>query len=490
MVRLGATGIAGILLLAAACSSDGTPTISGSEDGLSEPPASDEVDRVHVHRDPWCAPAPVADVAESSLDEDEAAERRSWRVGGGPGAGYEDIDEYVASETDLIIGAYVDDDRQAHVVVVDPSQADRLDEVAEHLEQRTSSQPIRVEPGCHDLRELEEVREAIRNEEVAPLPEGPLTMQLDAARSRVVISITHEPETADFIDLVKGRFGELVLFEDDQIMISDDAGAARDPESSSASRNAPWALAGGRLMDDPPHFGGARITRGYPSRCSTAFSVVDSAGGWWMATAGHCGDGEPQQVLNWQDGLYGQVIANAYPAPDVALVGSSNRQYSRNLYTGNTDTTSVRSIMGVWRGGRVVRGDNLCLSGSYYQLQCEIEVNALGVEFCNGPAGCYNDYYTGNRPESDSYFVRSGDSGGPAIGRSGDSGATARGVIVFGQRCEDRAGVGEADYIDCQVVGLAHVATLEQSFNVNVATSGGPASGTPGGPPGLSVSSP
>ncbi|MTV27422.1 hypothetical protein FTX61_18675 [Nitriliruptoraceae bacterium ZYF776] len=221
-------------LLLAACASDGTVALDEPPQPRSEPPHRDDVDRVHVHGEPWCAPAPVADVVESGLSDDAAAEARAWRTDGGPGAGYGDIDAYVDEHPELILGAYIDDDAETHVVVVDPARSDRLDDVADALEERTATLPIRVEPGCNELEDLERARDGIRNGDAAPMPDGPFTMELDPARSRVVIRLPDDPGSRGFVAAIQDAYGDLVQVELEGFMVSDDAGAAPAGRGSSS----------------------------------------------------------------------------------------------------------------------------------------------------------------------------------------------------------------------------------------------------------------
>ena len=202
--------------------------------------------------------------------------------------------------------------------------------------------------------------------------------------------------------------------------------------------------------------------------------MIDSAGGWWVSGAGHCfPDGAVGSALNGQGGLYGQAVAVSFPDPDLALIGSSNRDYHRYTYVG-LDPLAIRIIDG-YRDIMQV-GENVCLTGAFTGFACnDIRVEDVGEELCD--PGCTYDLYSVNEVFLGGEITQDGDSGGPAIGRHGDDRASARGTLVGGRGCEPSPPHA------CTTALLHHMDTLMDEFGVQVAQAGGPGTGTPGGPP-------
>lgn len=211
--------VAGAVVSAAACTSVGSSgPVAVDETPESVPPAGTQGDRVVVHPEPRCAAPPTVNDPMSSFEESGRPPDvdPSWRdafdriqaIGG-----------WLEENPDLGIGVYRDDEAQVFAVVIDPDQADRLDEVARDLEERTTDQPIRVEPGCHALAALQGAEDEIPG--VQPSHSQPIVTYIEPARSQVVLHIPDGDETQAYVDAVGERYGDLVFVLFDPIGLDD-----------------------------------------------------------------------------------------------------------------------------------------------------------------------------------------------------------------------------------------------------------------------------
>lgn len=339
----------------------------------------------------------------------------------------------LASYEASILGSFADHENQRLVVVLSEDVPPRVEErLVRDMRSSTKHLSVLVRPGCTSRDRLDAAMDSIIEEAG---DDGALTATVDAATSTIIVRI----------DAGQGALRQQLASHDRDVVRVHEA-----PPGDTVSR-----AIGGRFADRDPYWGGSRIVfppdaQGRREACSTSFAV-NRAGIRWHVTTGHCHAIENAQVVNGAGDYYGTYRHRRFPNPDLALVGSSNRTYSRTIYTGSPDTVASRNVTA--KRPRVAATTFICVSGQRSLFNCgnnwgPIQVVNPSTTLCDG--GCTRDLYTAVGV-NDAIVVRPGDSGGPALGRRGTRDAEARGVVV------GRTRGGTIGYFH-------HIATVESSL--------------------------
>jgi hypothetical protein len=178
-----------------------------------------------------------------------------------------------------------------------------------------------------------------------------------------------------------------------------------------------------RRDDVWPFWGGGGIN--FFGLCSSGYPVRNSAGTWFMVTAGHCyADGD---TVTTESGAftYGTVSNRRLPnvtggTADVELIGG--QAYSAKVFTGGVDSTT--GIPVVTAGGAVVGFNNYCHSGRTTGEQCGHTATSTTAQSCT-ITGCVSPViaFTGGT------IQQNGDSGGAFYAKD-SSGAWIRGHVI------------------------------------------------------------
>lgn len=191
-------------------------------------------------------------------------------------------------------------------------------------------------------------------------------------------------------------------------------------------------LSGGRLVDNSPFFGGARLRIVEASQCTSGFSAtVNGTTRTGMVTAGHCfPEGFGSDALNGDSSaFYGRVSNFYFPDPDLALLTdpNNNRTYTNRIYT-DPGSPTTRTVDNKTLG----TAGNYCVSGSFTGARCGLVYERTGT-YCDPDNLCTYSVVYASHPEGVN-VVQGGDSGAPAYGRTGPTttSAQARGVLIAG----------------------------------------------------------
>ena len=194
----------------------------------------------------------------------------------------------------------------------------------------------------------------------------------------------------------------------------------------------------GRLADNSPFWGGARISVP-PGSCSDAFSWRISSTPA-MVTAGHCvpSGGAVASVTssmgtvtsgtreNWNSGV-GTVTVSGYSGyhGDGAIIQVySGKSSSATIYRGAYNSSSSSTVLGMW-SRRAQSGDQYCTGGSYSGEICGWTVDKTGVNVSYTTGEIARNMVTSKNKQG--WCMRSGDSGG-SVFTSTSSGVYAKGV--------------------------------------------------------------
>lgn len=120
-----------------------------------------------------------------------------------------------------------------------------------------------------------------------------------------------------------------------------------------------------RYYDTPGFWGGAAIFRPDGARCSTSFTVKNSAGTRYMVTAGHCGG----VGTTWKTAggvSVGQTVSRpSYPSYDMQLIGGGSA-YGSYIYMGDRNGYGSK-VLGA---GDPAVGAYYCVSGTTTYENC------------------------------------------------------------------------------------------------------------------------
>ncbi|HEU4421745.1 MAG TPA: hypothetical protein VFR67_04295 [Pilimelia sp.] len=180
-----------------------------------------------------------------------------------------------------------------------------------------------------------------------------------------------------------------------------------------------------RRDDVPAFWGGAGITLTAPSaRCSSGYTVQNSAGTRFMVTAGHCFTNGQTAVTELGGRVVGTVSGNGLPSQDMEII--SGQLYSPFIYVGGVDSSTGHHVASA--ADSVVGFNNYCHSGRTTGENCghtSLSNDALVCTSsgCKSPVTSFNG---GTLPQG-------GDSGSPfyALSVSGTD-KHIRGHVIAG----------------------------------------------------------
>lgn len=165
-----------------------------------------------------------------------------------------------------------------------------------------------------------------------------------------------------------------------------------------------------RRDDVPSFWGGAGITLTAPNpRCSSGYTVQNSAGTRFQVTAGHCFvDGETA-VTELGGRVVGSISGNGLPSQDMELI--SGQSYSPFIYIGGVDSSTGAHVASA--GDPVVGFANYCHSGRTTGENCGHTATSVTATVCTS-SGCKSPViaFTGG------VLPQGGDSGSPFYANS------------------------------------------------------------------------
>jgi hypothetical protein len=308
-----------------------------------------------------------------------------------------------------LIGEALDHYKQQFVVVVDPTLVNQpaLEKELQSAADAAAAEALDVVvvDGCHSAGELLDAQAVVDGFAWEPKPEAPYALELDAATSTV--SVTFDEKDRSSADGLTAKLGDLVTID-----------------FASVGRGS-----GGRLSDDPPHWGGARIR--HPandpvSRGTSAFTAempvpggpngsVTTAHGWnegWDLFA---------------DGFFGEARGMA-PLPEFDMMrihGAGQTTYSRVIHV-DPCCPVARDVVDAGNPAGV--GSFVCISGSASLSHCGLEIMNMDATLCDPPGFCTGNLF---RSHKDGEAVSQNmDSGGPMYNRFGNNDAAIRGMNI------------------------------------------------------------
>ena len=178
-----------------------------------------------------------------------------------------------------------------------------------------------------------------------------------------------------------------------------------------------------RKDDVPSYWGGAGIvlTTGSP-RCSSGFTVKNSAGTRFMTTAGHCFTNGQTVRTELGGRIVGTVSGRGLPNYDMERIGGQS--YAPRIYTGGTNSATSLPVVGA--GDSSVGYTNYCHSGRTTGENCGHKATSNFAQVCTS-SGCkypVTAFTGGNLPQG-------GDSGSPFYVKD-SSRVWIRGLIIAG----------------------------------------------------------
>ncbi|PRY41401.1 hypothetical protein [Umezawaea tangerina] len=160
-----------------------------------------------------------------------------------------------------------------------------------------------------------------------------------------------------------------------------------------------------RRDDVPAFWGGAGITLTAPSaRCSSGYTVQNSAGTRFQVTAGHCFTDGQTAVTELGGLTVGTISGNGLPSQDMELI--SGQSYGPFIYLGGVDSTTGAHVLSA--GDPVVGFTDYCHSGRTTGENCGHTATSVTATVCTS-SGCKSPvtaFTGGNLPQG-------GDSGSP-----------------------------------------------------------------------------
>jgi hypothetical protein len=165
-----------------------------------------------------------------------------------------------------------------------------------------------------------------------------------------------------------------------------------------------------RRDDTAPFWGGAGIILTAPNaRCSSGYTVRNSAGTRFMVTAGHCFSDGQTAVTELGGRVVGTVSGNGLPSQDMELIGGQS--YGSSIYIGGVDSTTGAHVASA--ADPVVGFNDYCHSGRTTGENCGHTVNSVTAQVCTA-SGCKSPviHFTGGT------LPQPGDSGAPFYANS------------------------------------------------------------------------
>jgi len=165
-----------------------------------------------------------------------------------------------------------------------------------------------------------------------------------------------------------------------------------------------------RRDDVAPFWGGAGITLTAPNpRCSSGYTVRNSAGTRFLVTAGHCFSNGQTARTELGGRVVGTVSGNGLPSQDMELIGGQS--YGSSIYIGGVNSTTGAHVASA--ADPVVGFNNYCHSGRTTGENCGHTVNSVTATVCTS-SGCKSPVirFTGGT------LPQGGDSGSPFYANS------------------------------------------------------------------------
>ncbi len=385
-----------------------------------------------------------ASEAEQLRMRDETPPSSKWLESDAAQSALERLDADIATRPD-VVGTFLDFEAAQFVVVADPSSdGNTIRDAA--LASADSHLEVVVRTACRAKSEIDAQLRAVQSafEDVSLV----LTPTGDVQAEITSIGIVFDPATTSVVIFSEaGERGAIVRRLEN---IASEYLVVEDGYTH---------FAGSRQNDVETHFGAAGI-RPQSAGANNCTSNVAfrwdgvNPGGWWMPTALHCG---ADPFWNSGSGYYGARRNPTNAASDMMLIGSSNKLYSRRMWTNpltpNNRVITSKTDLNV---GRAV-----CANGARTLAVCGGTVTQSYLH-CQ-PANVCVFRWIAQHPSMN--LANHGDSGGPLFGRHGTDEASARGMI-HGGFC----GMGNP----CNTISVSSYVQMEQRLGGVVATSGAP----------------
>lgn len=178
-----------------------------------------------------------------------------------------------------------------------------------------------------------------------------------------------------------------------------------------------------RRNDVSPFWGGAGIvlTKNV-ARCSSGYTVKNSAGTRFQVTAGHCFTNGQTARTELGGVVVGTVTGNGLPSKDMELI--KGKSYGSYIYTGGVNSTTAAHVASA--ADPVVGFANYCHSGRTTGERCGHKVVSVTATVCTS-SGCKSPViaFTGG------VLPQGGDSGSPFyVGSTSGSDKHIRGHII------------------------------------------------------------
>ena len=200
----------------------------------------------------------------------------------------------------------------------------------------------------------------------------------------------------------------------------------------------------GRLADDTPFYGGARISVAGGGSCTTAFAWTITSTKAGMLTAGHCAP-DGGTISTWGAVYQGTITSgsrenysstgtvylpgqNVYRGDMALTTITAAKTSTPRIYQGAASSTTSRSVRGMF-SRRAQKGDQFCTGGSYSGEVCGWTVDAAGVTMKVSGKWKRNVVRSTARQ---GWCIRPGDSGGPVYIVNADGSVSAMGIINSG----------------------------------------------------------
>lgn len=306
--------------------------------------------------------------------------------------------------------------------------------------------PLRVQPACHSVQDLERAGELL---EARAWGASAATQTFDAVLDpgRGAWVATFEPNSDPEARASLPPEALRSLVPDRAAVLNASALRAKVGDLVAIEWGTPQRT--GRLNDSERHYGGAGIGLANRAPNCTAGFVVRRAGLMGSVSAAHCYlDGT---TLFSGPFKYGKTAARqAFPQFDMIRIDPDGQTYTNVIHTGPSAPVTRNQI---GKADPPV-GSSVCVSGMVTGAKCGAIVTATNSLFCD-LSGCTGGLVKAQRMGVT--LAETGDSGGPVYTRSGATNAFINGMIIAGQ--------------PLGVVLFHKVSDVERQLGVTVATS-------------------
>jgi len=344
-----------------------------------------------------------------------------WYLGDAGQIGISKLNAALAAHGESVMGLAVDNVTQTLYAVVDRDAPARVGSEANAAIEANGPYPFKVTAvaSCHGGAELAHARDVLLARKFTNGDDLRYAAFRNVAAGTYDVAISADQSGADAAAVaLRGELGSVV----------------RVDASGAVSRTS------GRLDDENPHFGAARIGNSASTpRCTAGFAATGYLGIRVMMTAGHCSNDYGGGT--WYSGTHAFGVhccrASNFPARDLGeFFVVSGQTFTNKIYT-DPGTPTVRTVTGKQSPTYL---SSICLSGAFSLARCGLTVSTANnsAMFCDATGCTYAlDVAVGDTlPDPD---CRGGDSGAPFYYRSGTSNAKVAGILVagadaFGQR--------------------------------------------------------